>query len=211
MVSGCDRFLLGHRNGVKEGLHWGLSEAPAALMRALFVVVADPQIEIDLQLVDRMVQLFAERDPIKLVEQSFVEALTNTVGLRALGLGARVVDVLDRKIELIFVPLRIAAVLAAAVGQHAQQLDFMAVEERQHPVVEEIGRRDRRLTIVQLSEANLGVGVDKGLLIDASNPLHVADIEGVLGAANSRDVRFRTRHGPLSRSSPFRARRAGLR
>ena len=79
MVSGCDRFLLGHRNGVKEGLHWGLSEASAALMRALFVVVADPQIEIDLQLVDRMVQLFAERDPIKLVEQSFVEALTNTV------------------------------------------------------------------------------------------------------------------------------------
>jgi hypothetical protein len=33
-------------------------------MGALFVVVADPQIEIDLQLVDRTVQLFAERDPI---------------------------------------------------------------------------------------------------------------------------------------------------
>ena len=48
-------------------------------MGAPFVVVADPQIEIELQLVDRMVQLFAERDPIKLVEQSFVEALTNTV------------------------------------------------------------------------------------------------------------------------------------
>ena len=117
-----------------------------------------------------MVQLFAERDPIKLVEQSFVEALTNAIGLRALGLGARVVDVFDRKIELIFAPLRIAAVLAAAVSKHSQQLDFMAVEERQHPVVEEIGCRDRRLTIVQLGEADLGVGVDEGLLIDASDP-----------------------------------------
>jgi hypothetical protein len=48
-------------------------------MGTLFVVVADPQIEIELQLVDRMVQLFAERDPIKLVKQSFMEALTNAI------------------------------------------------------------------------------------------------------------------------------------
>jgi phage gpG-like protein len=43
-------------------------------MGTLFVVVADPQIEIDLQLVDRMVQLFAERDPIKLVLYRFLDA-----------------------------------------------------------------------------------------------------------------------------------------
>jgi hypothetical protein len=48
------------------------------------------------------------------------------------------------------VPLRVAAVLAAAVGQNAQQLDLMAVEERQHPVIEEIGGRGRRFAIVQL-------------------------------------------------------------
>jgi hypothetical protein len=36
-----------------------------------------------------------------------VEALTNAIGLRALGLGARVVDVLDHKIKLVFVsPVR---------------------------------------------------------------------------------------------------------
>ena len=78
-VSGCDRFLLGHWNCIKERLHRGLPETPAALVGALFVVVADPQIEINLQLVDRTVQLFAERNPIKLVEQSFVEALTNAI------------------------------------------------------------------------------------------------------------------------------------
>src|ERR1700731_2308498 len=60
-----------------------------------------------------------QRDAIKLIEHGLVEALADTVGLRALRLGARVIDVLDREIELIRVPLWIAAVLAPAVGQHA--------------------------------------------------------------------------------------------
>jgi hypothetical protein len=37
-----------------------------------------------------------------------VEALADAVGLRALGFGARMIDVLDGKIEFVFVPLRIA-------------------------------------------------------------------------------------------------------
>ena len=45
----------------------------------------------------------------------------------------------------------------------------MAVEERQNAVIR-VGRRDRRLAIVQLGEADLGLGVDTNLLIDASNP-----------------------------------------
>src|SRR5437016_14022963 len=65
------------------------------------------------------VHLFAERDAIKLIEHGLVEALADTVGLRALRLGARGIDVLDREIELILVPLWIAAVLATAVGQPA--------------------------------------------------------------------------------------------
>jgi hypothetical protein len=56
-----------------------------------------------------------------------------------------VVDVLDREIEFILVPLGIAAVLAATIGQHAQELDIVFFEERQHPVVEQIRRRDRCL------------------------------------------------------------------
>src|SRR6266511_2131793 len=35
--------------------------------------------------------------------------------------------------------------LAAAVSQHAQELDIVLLEERQHTVIEQIGRRDRRL------------------------------------------------------------------
>jgi hypothetical protein len=33
-----------------------------------------------------------------------------------------VIDILDREVELILMPLQIAAILAAAVGQHPQQL-----------------------------------------------------------------------------------------
>ena len=46
-----------------------------------------------------------------------MEALTDAVGLWALGLGARVIDVLDREVELVLVPLWIAAIFAAAVSQ----------------------------------------------------------------------------------------------
>ena len=44
-----------------------------------------------------------------------MEALADTVRLRALGLGARVIDVFDRKVQLVLVPFGVAAELAAAV------------------------------------------------------------------------------------------------
>jgi len=57
------------------------------------------------------------------------------------------------------------------------------VIEWQDPVVQEIGRRDRRLAVVELGKRDLGVGVDKGLLVDPTHALQRANIEGVLGAA----------------------------
>jgi hypothetical protein len=61
-----------------------------------------------------------------------VEAFTDAVRLRALGLGARVIDVLDREVQLVLVPFRVAAELAAAVSQYAQEPDIMLLEERQN-------------------------------------------------------------------------------
>ena len=89
--------------------------------------------------------LFAERETVELVQHRFVETFADAVGPRAPGFGARVIDVLDREIEFVFVPLRIAAVFvplriaavfAAAVGQYPQQLDVMAIEEGDDPVVQ---------------------------------------------------------------------------
>ena len=62
----------------------------------------------------------------------------------------------------------------------------MVLEERQHAIVQNLGRGDRRLAIVELGEGDLGVGVDEGLLVDTAHTLHVADVEGVLGAAIAR-------------------------
>jgi hypothetical protein len=50
-----------------------------------------------------------------------------------------------------------AAELAAAVSPHAQELNIMLLEERQHTIVEQIGGRDRRLAIIELGEGDLGV------------------------------------------------------
>src|SRR5215212_4004504 len=105
MGSGGDHLLLGERDGVKEGLHWGLAKAPAALMRPVLVVAPDPLIKIGLQFGDRAVDPLAERDPVELVQHRLMEALNDAVGLWAFGLGAGVIHILNRQIELVLVPL----------------------------------------------------------------------------------------------------------
>jgi hypothetical protein len=47
----------------------------------------------------------------------------------------------------------------------------MAIEERDHPVVQEIGCCDWRFAIIGLGTSDLRIGIDKGLLIDAPNAL----------------------------------------
>src|SRR5215471_13601208 len=82
-------------------------------MRSRFIVLPQPGVKIGLQLLERAVHLLAERHSIELVERRLVEAFADAVGLRALGLGSAVVDVLDREIELVLVPFGIAAIFAA--------------------------------------------------------------------------------------------------
>ncbi|TCS36782.1 hypothetical protein EDC30_1051, partial [Paucimonas lemoignei] len=63
-------------------------------MRALIVVVSQPFIQIDLQLFNRSVNLAPERNLVKLLQDRLVEALANAVGLRMVGLGFGVLDLL---------------------------------------------------------------------------------------------------------------------
>ena len=111
-------------------MHWGLAKAPAALVGALLIVDEHPFIKVGLQDVRRVVELLSERDPVELIQQRLVEALANTVGLRALHLGAGVVDVLDSEIQLIFVAIMSAAILGAAIGQNPVDAQIVLVEER---------------------------------------------------------------------------------
>src|SRR5262249_38903723 len=84
------------------------------------------------------------------------------------------------------VPANRSIEAARPVGQHPVYGDRVLFEERQDTVVQQVGRGDRRLAIVELGETNLGVSVDRRLLVNAPDPLHGADIEGVLRHAITR-------------------------
>ncbi len=112
-------WLYCHDDSLRIGLHTHVIHyVPGAIGadRPRRIVLVNPDIEIGLQLVDETIRLSAERDTVKLIERGLVEALADTVGLRALGFGARVIDVLDREVEFVLVPLWIAAALAPAAG-----------------------------------------------------------------------------------------------
>ena len=63
---GLDQLFPGHRQGVNEGLHRRLAVAPASLMGSHGVVLADPLIEVGLQLRDRVIELLAQRHLVEL-------------------------------------------------------------------------------------------------------------------------------------------------
>ena len=112
-----------------------------------------------------------------------MEPLADAVGLRAFHLGSGVVDILDRQVELIFVTIVGTAILCATIGQDPIDADRMVVEERDHPIVEDVGRGQWRLDQIELGEANLGIGVNHRLLIDPPDTLQRADIECILRKA----------------------------
>ena len=57
-------------------------------MGPLLVVFGNPGIQVGLQLVERAIDVLAERHPVELVKDGAMEALADAVGLRAFGLGA---------------------------------------------------------------------------------------------------------------------------
>src|SRR5262249_53881765 len=151
-------------------------------MRSTIVVFDQPSVEIDLQLIDRVINLFTKGDPVELVQHGAMEALANSIWLRALGFGAAVIEILDRPVELVFMALN-AAKLGAAMGQDPVLPDGGRVIKRHNPVVEDLGRGDRGFAVIELGEGHLGVGIDEGLLIDPPDALQGADIKGVLRPA----------------------------
>ena len=106
--------------GVVESLQWRFAVAIPSAMWPLLIVVNKPFIQIGLQLLERLVNLLSESDLIELLENCLVETLADSVGLRALGSCLRVIDILDRQEELVFVVLSVPAILCATVSEDSQ-------------------------------------------------------------------------------------------
>jgi len=100
------------------------------------------------------------------------------------------------------------AIFGAAVGERALQGDGVLLVERDHPVVEQVGGGERGLAVPRVAasprpttgsefgEANLGVGVDEGLLVDAPVALQRPDVKGVLTRRSIPGIRRRIRRAP---------------
>jgi len=69
-------------------------------VRALAVVVRQPDIQIGLQFIQREVELAPERDLVELLQDRLVEALTDAIGLRMPDLCLGVLDVVQGQVEL---------------------------------------------------------------------------------------------------------------
>jgi len=93
-------------------------------MRPLFVVLGEPRVQIDLQLLDRPLQLFAKGDVVKFILDRPVEAFAYAVRLRTVRLGLGMVHILDGQIKLIGVVFDLAAILGAPIRQDAQKTDL---------------------------------------------------------------------------------------
>jgi len=74
-------------------------------MGAFIVVLIDPFVQIDLQLLNGLVDLFTECHLIELLQDGLVEPLTDAVGLGRFDLGLGVVDVVDGQEQLVIVAI----------------------------------------------------------------------------------------------------------
>lgn len=115
-----------------------------ALMSSFGIVVAQPFTQIDLQFRNGLIDLLAECDLVKLLQGRLVEPLADTVGLPRLHLRLLVVDVIDCQESLEVVRIDAPAIFRPAISQNAQDWQVLLLVERQHPVVQQVSRRNRR-------------------------------------------------------------------
>src|SRR5439155_7280926 len=111
------------------------------------------------------------------------------------------------QIELIGMARRIATELAPAIGEHAEEPHAVGLEERQHAIIEQVGRGEGRLLLIELGEGDLAVSVDEGLLIhlvDAPHAFERADEERVLRTAVAGALALELAVGLVARAPPLK-------
>ena len=169
-----------HLYSFEESLHGCLPETVFPGVRPLRVIRVHPSVKVCLQLFYRGVYLLSESDGVEFVLGSPVEAFTDAVCLRALGLDLGMVDVLDGQIQFVFMCFPVSAVFGSPVREHPHQFQVMLLEERNHPVIEHVRRHERVLPVVKFGESDFGIGVDDRLLVNVPLAFDIPYIIGVL-------------------------------
>ncbi len=103
-------------------------------MSSFGIIVSQPFIQISLQLLDGLIDLFAERDLVKLLQDRLVKPLADAVCPRRFHLGFGMVDVVNCQEELEVVFVDTPAIFRSAICQDTQHWQVVLFVERQHPV-----------------------------------------------------------------------------
>jgi hypothetical protein len=88
------------------------------------------------------------------------------------------VDVLDREIQLVRMPVGLAAVLRPAVREPPRERNPVLIKKGHDPIVERIGRGDGGFLRIEFRKAHLRVRVDPRLLVNPADALQRPDVEG---------------------------------
>lgn len=94
-------------------------------MRPVHIVAVYPGVQVDLQLLQRMIQLAPEGNPIKFVQDRFVETLADAVCLRMPRPGFGVLYAVYTEVQFIIVLFELPAIFRASVRQDADEAHFL--------------------------------------------------------------------------------------
>ena len=137
-------------------------------------------IKINLQGFYVRVDLLTESNSIELIQDRLVDPLTYAVCLGTFGLGLRMLDLIELQIDLVRVPVRGPAELCSRSVRILKIGISCASKKGTTRSLRRSADCNRNLGIVDLGEGDRRMGVNDSLLINSSDTLQIAHIEGVL-------------------------------
>ena len=140
-------------------------------MDPLFIRVAEPLLQVGLQLTQPRINLLAQGKAREFIEPGLMHAFDDPLGLRTLPLRARMINVFYGYIQFILMAVRTPPVLRAPIGSEATQRDLLLLEERHPLILKQLGSCQRRFAIVEFGTRPLALSINEGLLVDPAYAL----------------------------------------
>lgn len=104
---------------------------------------------------------------VKLLQNGFMEALADAIGLRMTRIRLHILKVIKCQIELVVTLLQAAAEFGTTISQDTEHPHALFGKEGQYSVIQQIRCGNRRLSCVKLSRDPLRIVIEKGLLANA--------------------------------------------